>query len=73
MAITKGDTTYSGLIEIDGKLACEGCKTVNPAGKQTMHMDFTDKYMSNYECFKCGNSISVTTKRDKESAAMWAD
>ena len=73
MSITKGKTTYSGVIEIDGQLACEGCKTVNPKGKLTMHMDFTDKYVSNYECCECRNIMSVAIKRNKESAAMWGN
>ena len=70
MSIKKGKTTFDGVIEIDGKLACEKCKTINPKAKTIMHMDYTDKFVYQYEC-DCGNAISTSTKRDKKSAAMW--
>jgi len=73
MSVIKGDTTYAGIIEIDGQLACKQCKTVNPNCKATMHMDFTDKFVNQHSCMKCGNTITATTMRDEESRAMWGD
>ena len=73
MFITKGNTTYDGIIEIDGQFACEKCKTINPSGKLIMHIDFTDKYISNYECETCGNAISTETMRSWGDTAYYDD
>jgi hypothetical protein len=73
MKIVKGDTTFSGLIDIDGKLACEQCKEINPKVKSTMHMDFVDRYVNSYECCNCGNEISKSTIRTGEDADYWSE
>ena len=70
--IKKGTTQYDGVIEIDGNLACEGCKTVNPSGQMVMHMDGKDFYSTVYKCGICGNQISVMNKRSKKDRAYWS-
>jgi len=69
--ILKGKTAFYGVELIDGKTVCEGCKKVNPPAKHNMHMDFTDKYVDSYTCNKCGNAISIKTKRSKQDQRMW--
>ena len=71
MKIVKGKNTYEGFIDIDGQIACEKCKTINPLCKRGMHMDCTDKFINTYQCEKCGNQMSVITKRSKEDLAYW--
>jgi len=71
--IIKGDSTYTGVIETeDGRIVCEKCQRADGEATQTMHIDFTDKYVTNYVC-ECDNAISVETKRDAESMMLWMD
>ena len=71
MSVIKQNTIYDGLIEIDGNLACEGCKTINPECRCDMHMDCTDCFIYNYSCIKCGHRITTTTKRVGKVAMYW--
>lgn len=57
--IKKGNTTYYGVIEIDGKLAL------------VCHMDGRDFYKNVYNCAKCGNVLEVEQKRNKRDRAYW--
>ena len=61
MIITKGDATYAGVIEKDGKIVCEKCGKAKV--KFVSHMDAADWFANTYKC-SCGNEISITTKRD---------
>lgn len=70
--IVRGNTTYFGIIEIDGKFACSGCNTINPETNKTMHMDFNDRFDNSYSCLKCGNCITVSTKRTGENLLYWS-
>jgi len=70
MSLIKGNSTYEGMIEIGGKLACESCKTIGPECRYGMHVDCDNKFINTYTC-KCGNIISISTKRTGEGAKYW--
>lgn len=61
--VSKGRKTWNGIVEIDGKLACEKCKTIEPECKPVTHIDGVDYYRWIYNCEKCGNVIAVDTIR----------
>lgn len=71
MEIVKGNTTYDGFKEVDGKLVCENCGQSNKF-KRTMHLDGKDFYTNVFQC-KCGNTVSVISKRSKQDAMFWED
>lgn len=63
------EDTMDNLVENEQGVNC-GCE--EPKLKMVMHMDFTDKYESQYSC-KCGNQIFVSVKRTDEERALWED
>ena len=67
--IISGNKKYTGVVAIDGKYACEKCKSVK-AAKSVMHMDGRDTYTWVYKC-ECGNHMHVETKRAGISKAYW--
>lgn len=70
MKIKKGRSTYHGVkINEQGDICCEVCGGTSDL-KMVMHMDYTDKYISDYKC-KCGNVIEISTKRTKEERMFW--
>jgi late competence protein required for DNA uptake (superfamily II DNA/RNA helicase) len=72
MEIKRGNSTYSGVIESNGKIVCEQCKNENAKCESTMHMDSTKWYSWTYEC-ECGNAIVVKTDRDEEDMMWWGE
>lgn len=68
--IEKNGTTYEGFKETNGNLVCENCG--GNEGKMVMHLDGKTFYTSVFEC-KCGNRLSIKTKRIGENAAYWED
>jgi len=58
--LTKGNTTFAGVAEKDGKLVCEKCGS--PKVKLKIHIDMDDCFTNVYKC-RCGNQISMTQKR----------
>ena len=68
--IVRGNSTYYGVVEIEGEIACAKCKTIGPKAKMVMHMDGTDFYTNVFEC-ECGNRIQQDSKRSMEDAAYW--
>lgn len=69
--IVKGRSTYFGVEEIDGKLACSRCKTINPKVKRIIHLDGTKFFSSTYQC-DCGNGITINTEREEDDG-YWSD
>ena len=60
MIIKRGDVEFAGVVEKDGKLACEKCG--GEEAKFRSHIDMEDCFINAYEC-RCGNVFSVTVKR----------
>jgi len=69
--IKRGNTTYDGVIEKDGKLVCQKCQKPEAKCKAVMHIDGKEFFSWQYEC-ECGNGILVSTKRTGEDKRMWA-
>lgn len=56
------EDTMDRLVEKEGGITC-GCE--KPSLKMVYHIDGTDFYSYSYRC-DCGNSISVSRKRENE-------
>jgi ribosomal protein L44E len=67
----RGKSTYYGIIEIDGKMACEQCKTLEPACSTVMHTDSVKSYSWTSKCNNCGNYITMETLRTKKDRKYW--
>lgn len=48
------------------------CKCGNKDFNMTAHLDYTNKYINNYKCSKCGNIIGTESYRDEESRMFWS-
>ncbi|HWR06155.1 hypothetical protein [Sporomusa sp.] len=64
-------STYYGIIEINGKMACEQCKTLEPVCSTVMHADGAKSYRWTSKCNNCGNYITVETPRSKQDQKYW--